>query len=556
MKKIILYTASLLLLVTTSCNLDYFPSDALTPEQLSKDPGGAIYITDGNYSMFKDEYEYKGLYASGNTYIRHYMQMTEYPSDNVTLSGRTTDPLYEAAVYRTNSTLKNVSTVWWLGYKIILGANSVIENVQDGASVESDHIKGENYFLRAITHLHLVTLYAKPYSYGRDNQGIILRTSTNTIESSFSTVGEVYDQIVEDLQNAIALMSKGPRRGNAGYVSKEAAQGLLSRVYLYMEKNQEVVDLVTNEMLNGASPESKLEPTATYPSYFANALSSKETLWAIAHTSLETKGQSSIASMYINDGMGWGEVLSSDPLNNLYDRYPQDVRYTSYVIPKFDSNESVMMISWPVESSGGDDFRSNELRDVEYNAVSKKYFFKEGSQDISVETEIVNGYPLHFIIWNGSKYHVRLTRKMQNRNSFPLYYISKFSYQDGDPMLSSPVMLRWGEVLLNRAEAYAKLGKETEALADVNVIRQRAGLSGDALFTTHNIKERGYGSALDVVLDERRLELAFEGHRMFDLYRNKKDMDRRFAGVQPWEIVKYDDSKIQYPIPFDETSVK
>ncbi|MPN29178.1 hypothetical protein SDC9_176629 [bioreactor metagenome] len=123
-------------------------------------------------------------------------------------------------------------------------------------------------------------------------------------------------------------------------------------------------------------------------------------------------------------------------------------------------------------------------------------------------------------------------------------------------MLSSPVMLRWGEVLLNRAEAYAKLGKETEALADVNVIRQRAGLSGDALFTTHNIKERGYGSALDVVLDERRLELAFEGHRMFDLYRNKKDMDRRFAGVQPWEIVKYDDSKIQYPIPFDETSVK
>lgn len=556
MKKIIRYAASLLLLVTVSCNLDYFPSDALTPEQLSKDPGGAIYITDGNYSMFKDEYEYKGLYASGNTYIRHYMQMTEYPSDNVTLSGRTTDPLYEATVYRTNNTLKNVSTVWWLGYRIILGTNSVIENVQDGASVESDHIKGENYFLRAITHLHLVTLYAKPYSHGRDNQGIILRTSTNTMESSFATVGEVYDQIVEDLLRAIQLMSTGSRRGNAGYVSKEAAQGLLSRVYLYMDKNQEVVDLVTDEMLNGASPESKLEPTASYPSYFANALSSKETLWAIAHTSLETKGQSSIASMYINDGMGWGEVLSSDPLNNLYERYPQDVRYTSYVIPKYDSDESAMMISWPVESAGGDDFRTNELRDVEYDAISRKYFFTEGSQNINVETETVNGYPQHYITWDGKKYNVRLTRKMQNRNSFPLYYISKFSYQDEDPMLSSPVMLRWGEVLLNRAEAYAKLGKDPEALADINVIRQRAGLSGDALFTTQNFREKGYESALDAVLDERRLELAFEGHRMFDLYRNKKDMDRRFAGVQPWEIVKYDDPKIQYPIPFDETSVK
>lgn len=556
MKKIIVYAASLLFMVTTSCNLDYYPSDALTPEQLSKDPGGAVYITDGNYSIFKDEYEYKGLYASGNTYIRHYMQMTEYPSDNVTLSGRTTDPLYEAAVYRTNNTLKNVSTVWWLGYRIILGANSVVENVQDGASVESDHIKGENYFLRAITHLHLVTLYAKPYSHGRDNQGIILRTSTNTTGSSFSTVGEVYDQIVDDLQNAIRLMSVGSRRGNAGYVSKEAAQGLLSRVYLYMDKNQEVVDLVTNDMLNGASPESKLEPTSSFSSYFSNALASKETLWAIAHTSLETKGQSSIASMYLNDGMGWGEVFSSDPLNDLYERYPLDVRYTSFVIPKYADNPSEMMISWPVESAGSDDFRSNELRDVEYNAISKKYFFTEGSQQISVETETVNDYPQYYIVWNGSKQQVRLTKKMQNRNSFPLYYISKFSYQDGDPMLSSPVMLRWGEVLLNRAEAYAKLGKTAEALSDVNIIRQRAGLSGDALFTTDNFGKRGYDSLLDVVLDERRLELAFEGHRLFDLYRNKKDMDRRYAGVQPWEIVKYDDPKIQYPIPFDETSVK
>jgi hypothetical protein len=553
MKKIILYTISLLFLVT-SCDLDYFPSDALTPDQLSADPGGAVYITEGNYSMFKDEYEYKGLYSSGNTYIRHYMQMTEYPSDNVTLSGRTTDPLYEASVYRTTNTMKNVSTVWWLAYRIILGTNSVIGNVQDGASVESDHLKGENYFMRAITHLHLVTLYAKPYSQGRENQGIILRTSTDTSESTFATVGEVYDQIVADLKEAIRLMSVGSRRGNAGFASKEAAQGLLSRVYLYMGMNQEVVDIV-NEMLNGASPDSKLEPTASFPGYFANALTSKETLWAIAHTSLETMGQSSIASMYLNDGMGWGEVFSADPLNDLYERYPQDIRYSSFVIPKYDANSSSMMISWPVESDGTEDFRSNELRDVELNSATNKYFFTEGSQNITVETETVNGYPQNYIMWEGSKNKVRLTPKMQNRNSFPLYYISKFSYQDDDPMLSSPVMIRWAEVILNRAEAYAKLNMNAEALADVNVIRQRAGLSGDAIFTTGNMAERGYNTVLDVVLDERRLELAYEGHRMFDLYRNNREMDRRFAGVQPWEVISPDNPKIQYPIPFDETSV-
>ena len=120
-------------------------------------------------------------------------------------------------------------------------------------------------------------------------------------------------------------------------------------------------------------------------------------------------------------------------------------------------------------------------------------------------------------------------------------------------MLSSPVMLRWAEVILNRAEAYAKLNQNDKALNDVNVIRTRAGLSGDALFSATNM--HGYTSVLDVVLDERRLELAFEGHRMIDVYRNKRSMNRQYAGVQPWEIINYDNNKIQYPIPSNEILV-
>ncbi len=553
MKIKLIYFISLLFLVT-ACDLDFFPSDAMTPEQLAEDPGGAVYITDGNYSMFKDEYEYKGLYSGGNSYIRHYMQMAEFPSDNICLSGRTTDVLYDATVYRTNPTLKNVSTFWWLSYRIIFGANSVIESVVDGASTQSDYIKGENYFIRAIAHLNLVTLYAKPYSHGRNNPGIVLRTSTNTANTTRATVGQVYDQIEADLKEAIRLMSNGgSRRGNAGYASKEAAQGLLSRVYLYMEKNQEVIDLV-NDMLKNETPASKLESTATFRNYFANTLTSKETLWAVAHTALETRGQSSIASMYLNDGMGWGEVYSSDPLNNLYERYPNDVRYSYFVIPKLHTTAGYM-ISYPVENPD-DDSRANELQDVTLDPISNKYFFMSGVNKINVETESINGYEQKYIMLNGQKHVVRLTKKMQNRNSFPMYYVSKFSYQDGDPMLNSPVMLRWAEVILNRAEAYAKTsGKEAEALADVNVLRTRAGLSGNELFTTSNMATKGYTSVLDVVLDERRLELAFEGHRMFDLYRNKKSMDRKYAGVQPWEIINHDNNKIQYPIPFDEISV-
>ncbi|WP_220101258.1 RagB/SusD family nutrient uptake outer membrane protein [Chitinophaga oryzae] len=56
----------------------------------------------------------------------------------------------------------------------------------------------------------------------------------------------------------------------------------------------------------------------------------------------------------------------------------------------------------------------------------------------------------------------------------------------------------------------------------MNIIRTRAGLSGNALFSSANMQ--GYASVLDVVLDERRLELAFETHRVFDLFRNNRNV--------------------------------
>ena len=122
-------------------------------------------------------------------------------------------------------------------------------------------------------------------------------------------------------------------------------------------------------------------------------------------------------------------------------------------------------------------------------------------------------------------------------------------------MLCSYPMIRWGEIILNRAEAYAKLNNSTAALADVNVIRSRAGLSGEQLMTTSNMTARGYTDILDVVLDERRLELAYEGFRWKDLFRNNKPMDRRYAGTHPWEIIQPTDLRIPHQISGDETLI-
>lgn len=558
MKKII--SILVLPLLATACNLDYFPSDAMTSDQLAGNPASAVYSTDGNYSMFKDVLAYKGTEYTGNTYIRHYFQMAEFRGDNVSLAHKTEDPLYNQMCYSDLVTDQPNSYLWWCAYHIIYSANSIIESLPEGKSGEYDHVLGENYFMRAICHLHLVTLYAKPYSFGRDNLGVVLRTSTETNSTVRATVGQVYDQIRDDLIKAASLMAADESRvtnNNHGYISRDAALGLLSRVYLYREENDKVISTV-NDMLGGegVDPTSKLDPDCE--NYFANALKSPETLWAVAHVAtLENRGRESIGSMYYTvseKGVeGWAEMYYSDPLVKLFQRHPEDKRYTGFVVP-LKPVEGALQARWAVESPG-DSFRLNEIRDITVEEGTDKYYITSDGAKIYLTSEVKNGFTHYYIQWNGAKTEVYVDQKMFCFNTCPAFMCAKFTGQDGEAMLSSPVMIRWAEVILNRAEAYAKSNNPGKALADVNVIRSRAGLTGDALWTESNYAQAGYQSVLEVVLDERRLELCYEGHRAFDVYRNKLKMDRRFAGVQAWEVVEPTDKRILYRIPYDEISV-
>jgi hypothetical protein len=79
---------------------------------------------------------------------------------------------------------------------------------------------------------------------------------------------------------------------------------------------------------------------------------------------------------------------------------------------------------------------------------------------------------------------------------------------------------------LNRAEANAKLGNTAAALEDINLIRTRAGIP---TYTEQDLTDLNK-SILDIVLEERWLELAFEGHRMYDLFRNNRSMVRNYPG--------------------------
>jgi hypothetical protein len=558
----------------------------MSPGQFEQIASALEFSTVGAYRWFvfnRTNPDMPGGMASRDVYMRNWFQMNELRGDNLLVSGVTTDPFMKSYDYRDNGADATCRYVWYVSYSILNIVNQNIGFFKDGIgerSLEDQHLLGENYFLRAITYMNLCDLYARPYSHGADNPAVILRTEDIQPalgEATRATIGEVYAQVESDLGEAIRLMGQDYRReANNSFAWLGSAQGLLARLYLYMERNQEAVDMV-NEMVDGRALSDVLDNDLA--TYFTRTQTSRETLWCAGLLANESPEGGGIASMYIAyNGVGWGQHFPSDPMYALFTRYAEDdIRWRDFHsyqgVPQTYQGEPVAyMASWPVKVSDAADYMGYQFRFLAedeggryilYNdqldlippattAPDETYFTNNGGEKLYIQTETVNTYPRNFIEFKGEKIDVTVTPATNNRNSYRKIFNAKFSFQDGDAMLSSPAFIRWGEVVLNRAEAYAKLGNTAAALADVNAIRTRAGLSGDQLMTEENMGPRGYATALDVVLDERRLELCYEGFRWKDVYRNKRDLDRRYAGTHPYQVVSWDDLRIPHQISEDE----
>lgn len=120
-------------------------------------------------------------------------------------------------------------------------------------------------------------------------------------------------------------------------------------------------------------------------------------------------------------------------------------------------------------------------------------------------------------------------------------YCSKYALQPNS--ISNSPMLRLSEIYLLRAEAYAELGQDALAQADYNLIHQRA--VADAIPTTLT------GTELqDEIFEERRRELALEGHLLFDLKRTGRSVERDDClPANPNCDLAYPDYRFALPIP-------
>lgn len=106
-------------------------------------------------------------------------------------------------------------------------------------------------------------------------------------------------------------------------------------------------------------------------------------------------------------------------------------------------------------------------------------------------------------------------------------------------------VIRLSEMYLIKAEALAEMNLDTDAKAAVNMILLRANPLATPYTQT--------GSALkDIIQEERRKELMFEGHRIFDLTRKKKSFTKYSTSSETSITVNYPNNRTILPIPQSE----
>lgn len=133
------------------------------------------------------------------------------------------------------------------------------------------------------------------------------------------------------------------------------------------------------------------------------------------------------------------------------------------------------------------------------------------------------------------------TRKVRTSGQ-ELWWTTKYNSWGGVFGLDNIPLIRISEVYLNRAEAYAHLAKYQQGRNDVNALRVSRGIGESDVDDS---------ALLDEILLQRRLELAFEGHRFFDM----KRLGREILRPEGKAAIPYQDYRVVAPISTTELDV-
>lgn len=388
---------------------------------------------------------------------------------------------------------------YWL-YDKIRDVNTCIQMIGSGnldVSLQAK-IKAQALVLRAWLYFSMVRLYGgvplilRPYEIGEDL--FVPRNKTS----------ECIEQIIKDLDEAINIPELPYRwEGNdQGRISKAVALALKGRVLLYYaspqfnvpgtkdgqrwqkayEANKQAKERLAENgyglfesfsdlWFEEMNKEVVFVRRYNYPQQTQNWSSAFRPLYTTANVANKNNPTQEMVDIFpMKNG-----IAITDPSSN-YD----PIHFWRNRDPRFAATIAYNSCIWPISENGEKPERA-------------QWTYRGGEGNSST----------------GTGYYCRKTVDVTQTG---------FSAQNSG---TDWIEIRYAEVLLNFAECAAETGHSSEAIETLKIIRNRAGIEAGSN-GMYGLKEDLSGESLvKAVLLERRLELAFEGHRFWDLRRRK-----------------------------------
>lgn len=445
---------------------------------------------------------------------------------------------------------------WW-NYKAVRNVNNFIAKIQTAKFSKNkiDEWLGEAKFIRAYYYFGLAKRYGGvPIITQVQN---FTGNNLDSLQVPRNTEKEVYDFILSELDQAALLLGE---TSNPGKANKYVAYALESRAMLYAASDAEYGSVGSNG-LTGI-------PAADAQTYWQAAFNAAKQIINSNKYSLYNKQ----ADKTLNFEDLFLDQNNPEAIFVKYFHYPDkthsydlwalpygvrsSVGYGSRIDPTLELAES---FEYTDGSTGTLKITDNQGNPLEYKNPSDLFKNKDPrfaatvispfdqwrGNTIDVRAGIIdNGQTItagdYSILYKGM--HVIGLNGIGGGGgevSQTGFYVRKYLNPAYDPSVVSPwhedqqyIDMRYGEVLLNYAEAAIELGDEPAAKWAVNQVRERAGISdlGDSQVTRDRIRH------------ERMIELAFENHRYWDIRRwhiaDQLLNNTKFTAIEPFYVMQ------------------
>ena len=411
-----------------------------------------------------------------------------------------------------------IQAVWQADYEGIQRTNIILDKLQkppaDMTDSANKQITGQAEALRGHYYFELVRLFGSIPLYLHEV------TDAKTAVLGRSSVDDVYAQIIADLSDAMSKLSAPAKFPQSGAVTKGMAATELGLVYLTQKQYDKATPLFQSVTQMGYA----LLPN--YADVFKTSnKNSSESVFEIQYKS-GTDGQ---ASQFIYD---WIPVTPS-----------------TGVILGSSANYNNTAGSWNVPTQNLiDTYEAGDTRLDASIGVIKGHL---NAQTDFVPDSVVSILNNKDTAGKGYGYTTSPAHRFIKKQYNPPYN-TPLEYNTDDDW---PVY-RYSDVLLMLAESLNEQGQGGQALPFLNQVRTRAGLTPATVTAQAMLR--------DTIAHERRVELAFENHRWFDLVRTGQAiavmtaygaLQKQIYGFLLPTSYNVTQSKLIYAIPFRETQV-